>query len=163
MTRACLLLGTAPDLDVAANIVPVDFVSAAVVHISKNPHNWNQVYHLENPSPLHMDDVLAWLATEGFHPRRVSFEEWRADLFRKVAFMENGGWEPYLPLIEEVEEKQIFMPRIDLSNTLSKLEGSGIECPPVDGRLLSTYLNALIAHGLIERSSMQQERPVNQN
>lgn len=155
MTRACLLLGVAPDLDVVANIVPVDFVSAAIVYISKNPDNWNQVYHLENPSPLHMNDLLAWLAEEGFHPRRVAFEEWRAALFRQVAFMENGGWEPYLPLIEEVEERQIFMPRIDLSNTLGKLKGAGIECPPVDGKLLSTYLNAFFERGLIERPKLK--------
>ena len=151
MTRACLLLGAAPDLDVVANIVPVDFVSAAIVQISKDPDNWNQIYHLENPSPLHLDHLLEWLTTEGFHTQRVSFEEWRADLFKKVAFMENGGWEPYLPLIEEVEEKQIFMPRIDLANTLAKLADTGIECAPVDGQLLSTYINAFIARDLIQR------------
>jgi amino acid adenylation domain-containing protein/thioester reductase-like protein len=155
MTRACLLLGTAPDLEAAANIVPVDFVSAAIVHLSMKPENTARVFHLENPSPLHLDELLDWLSTEGFHPRRVPFEEWRADLFRKVAFMENGGWEPYLPLIEEVEEKQIFLPRIDLSRTLAALEGSGITCPPVDGKLLSTYLNAFIAHGLIERAQIK--------
>ncbi|HAX70809.1 MAG TPA: hypothetical protein DCY14_14450 [Anaerolineae bacterium] len=151
MTRACLLLGTAPDLDVVANIVPVDFVSAAIVHLSKQPENWKQVYHLENPSPLHLDPLVEWLNTEGFQPRKVSFEEWRAQLFKAVAHLESGGWEPYLPLIEEVEEKQIFMPRIDLSNTLAKLEGSGIVCPPVDGQLLSTYIQAFITQGLIER------------
>ena len=151
MTRACLLLGAAPNLDVVANIVPVDFVSAAIVQISKDSGNWNQIYHLENPSPLHLDKLLAWLNEEGFPTQRVSFEEWRADLFKKVAFMENGGWEPYLPLIEEVEEKQIFMPRIDLTNTLAKLAGAGVECPPVNGELLSTYINAFIAHDLIQK------------
>jgi len=151
MTRACLLLGTAPDLDVVANIVPVDFVSAAIVNLALRPDRWNQVYHLENPSPLHLDKLLGWLSTEGFDIRRVSFKGWRADLFRKVAFMENGGWEPYLPLIEEVEEKQIFMPRIDLSNTLAALAGTGIECAPVNGKLLSTYINAFVEHGLIEK------------
>jgi len=156
MTRACLLLGTAPDLDVVANIVPVDFVSAATIYISKNPENWNQVYHLENPSPLHLDKLLEWLATEGFHPRRATFEEWRKELFSVVIRIENGGWEPYLPLIEEVEEKQVFMPQIDLSNTLSKLEGSDIVCPPVDGKLLSTYINAFIENGLIERPRLKE-------
>ena len=157
MTRACLLLGAAPDLDVVANVVPVDFVSAAIVQISKSPDNWNQTYHLENPAPLHLDRLLVCLANEGFHTQRVSFEEWRADLFKKVAFMENGGWEPYLPLIEEVEEKQIFMPRIDLSNTLTKLAGTGIECSPVNGQLLSTYINAFIAHDLIQRPEIKTQ------
>ena len=150
MTRACLLLGTAPDLDVVANIVPVDFVSAAIIHLSKQPENWKQVYHLENPSPLHLDPLLECLNAEGFQPRKAPFEEWRSQLFKAVAYMESGGWEPYLPLIEELEEKQIFMPRIDLTNTLAKLEGSGIVCPPVDGQLLNTYIQAFIAHGLVE-------------
>lgn len=151
MTRACLLLGTAPDLDVIANIVPVDFVSAAIVFLSRKPGNWNRVYHLENPNPLHLDRLVDHLNAEGFRTRKVPFEEWRAQLFNAVAHLESGGWEPYLPLIEEVEEKQIFMPRIDLDATLSQLEGSGIECPPVDGQLLSTYIQAFIAQGLIER------------
>ncbi|MCQ3938431.1 MAG: non-ribosomal peptide synthetase [Chloroflexi bacterium] len=155
MTRACLLLGTAPDLDVVANIVPVDFVSAAIVHLSKQPENWNRVYHLENPNPLHLDPLVEWLKTEGFHPRKVPFEEWRQQLFDAVAHLESGGWEPYLPLIEEVEERQIFMPRIDLSSTLAKLAGSGIVCPPVDGKLLSTYIHAFIAQGLIERPEVK--------
>jgi thioester reductase-like protein len=35
MTRACILLGSVPTLDVMVNIVPVDFVSAAIVTLSK--------------------------------------------------------------------------------------------------------------------------------
>jgi thioester reductase-like protein len=149
MTRACLLLGTAPDLDVVANIVPVDFVSASILNLSLNPDNWNMIYHLENPEPMHLDHLLESLAAEGFNPRKVPFEEWRKDLFNAVVHLENGGWESYLPLIEEVEEKQIFMPHIDLSNTLSRLEGSGISCPPVDDKLLSTYIRSFIEQGLI--------------
>ena len=49
MTRACILLGSVPTLDVAVNIVPVDFVSASIVHLSKNPNNLSKVYHLDNP------------------------------------------------------------------------------------------------------------------
>ena len=37
MTRACVLLGSVPNLDVTVNIVPVDFVSAAIIHLSKDP------------------------------------------------------------------------------------------------------------------------------
>ncbi|HSG42927.1 MAG TPA: thioester reductase domain-containing protein, partial [Anaerolineales bacterium] len=155
MTRACLLLGTAPDLDVVANIVPVDFVSASILNLSLNPNNWNMIYHLENPEPMHLDQLLECLETEGFSPRKVSFEEWRKDLFNAVIHIENGGWEAYLPLIEEVEENQIFMPHIDLTNTLSRLNGSGITCPPVDGKLLSTYIKSFIEQGLISRPEIK--------
>jgi len=149
------LLGTAPDLDVVANIVPVDFVSASILNLSLNPENWNIVYHLENPQPMHLNDLLDSLASSGFTPRKVSFEEWRKDLFKAVVHIENGGWEAYLPLIEEVEENQIFMPHIDLSNTLTQLNGNGITCPPVDGKLLSTYIKSFIEQGLIEKPEIK--------
>ena len=98
---------------------------------------------------------MEWLAAEGFNPRVVSFEEWRMELFKTVLHMENGGWEPYLPLIEEVEQKQIFMPQIDLSNTLARLEGSGIHCQPVNAELMSTYFRAFYEHGLIPKPEIK--------
>jgi hypothetical protein len=58
-------------------------------------------------------------------------------------------------LIEEVEENQIFMPRFELGNTLSALEGSGITCPPVDEKLFSTYISAFIEHGLIQKPGIK--------
>ncbi len=122
MTRACVLLGSVPDLDVMVNIVPVDFVSAAIIHLSRNPENLGKIYHLDNPEPIHFSKLADWLANQGFNARKVSFDEWRAELFRQVPHMPSDGWEPYLPLLEEVEEKQVFMPEFDLSNTLCRTE-----------------------------------------
>jgi amino acid adenylation domain-containing protein/thioester reductase-like protein len=151
MTRVCLLLGSIPELDVMVNIVPVDFVSSAIVHLSRNHENLGKVYHLDNPQPLHFSKLIDWLSAQGFQARRVSFDGWREELFRQVGHIPSDGWEPYLPLIEEVEEKQVFMPEFDLSNTLSGLEGSGIHCSPVDGKLLSAYLGYFTPRGFLER------------
>jgi thioester reductase-like protein len=119
MTRACVLLGLIPNLDVMVNIVPVDFVSAAIIHLSKKPENVSRVYHLDNPEPIHFSKLADWLVTLGLQARRVSFDDWRAELFRKIPHLPSDGWEPYLPLIDEVEEKQVFMPEFDLANTLA--------------------------------------------
>jgi thioester reductase-like protein len=59
MTRACLLLDVAPDLDVMINIVPVDFVSAAIMHLSKESENLGKTYHMENPEPLPLKKFLS--------------------------------------------------------------------------------------------------------
>ena len=150
MTRACVQLGSIPDLDVMVNIVPVDYVSAAIIHLSKDPENLSKVYHLDNPEPLHFSKLADWLAAQGFNARKVAFDDWRTELFQQVANMPSDGWEPYLPLIEEVEEKQVFMPKFDLSNTLAGLEGSGIHCHPVDDRLFSAYLKYFIPRGFLE-------------
>ncbi|MFN8433384.1 MAG: amino acid adenylation domain-containing protein [Anaerolineales bacterium] len=148
MTRACILLGSVPTLDVMVNIVPVDFVSAAIVRLSQNPENFSKVYHLDNPEALHFSKLAEWLTEQGFNARKLSFDEWRAELFRQTAYMPSEGWEPYLPLLEEVEEKQVFMPEFDLSNTLTRLKDSGIICHPVNGPLLSRYLKYFTSEGI---------------
>jgi thioester reductase-like protein len=151
MTRACVHLGSVPNLDVTVNIVPVDFVSAAIVHLSRDPENFGRVYHLDNPEPVHFSRLADWLAAQGLHPRTISFDDWRAELFKQLPHMPSGGWEPYLPLIEEVEEKQVFMPEFDLSNTLTGLDGSGIHCHPVNDRLFSAYLKYFLPRGFLEK------------
>jgi thioester reductase-like protein len=144
-----VLLGSVPDLDVMVNIVPVDFVSAAIVHISKDPRNLARIYHLDNPEPLHFSKLADWLTNQGLQPRIVSFDDWRAELFRRIPEMPSDGWEPYLPLLEEVEEKQVFMPEFDLSNTLMRLEGSGIRCHSVDEQLFTAYLKYFLPRGFL--------------
>ncbi|MBN8579020.1 MAG: amino acid adenylation domain-containing protein [Anaerolineae bacterium] len=159
MTRACILLGSVPTLDVMVNIVPVDFVSAAIVNLSQNPENFGKVYHLDNHEALHFSKLAEWMTKQGFNARKLSFDEWRAELFRQTAYMPSDGWEPYLPLLEEVEEKQVFMPEFDLTNTLTRLEGSGIACHPVNGPLLSRYLKYFTADGLPE--GLYKDSPLN--
>ncbi|HLO30244.1 MAG TPA: amino acid adenylation domain-containing protein [Anaerolineales bacterium] len=151
MTRACVLLGSIPNLDVMVNIVPVDFVSASIIHLSQDPENFGRIYHLDNPEPVHFSQLAHWLTSQGLQARSVSFDEWRAELFRQVPHLPPDGWQPYLPLIEEVEEKQVFMPDFDLSNTLQRLDGSGIQCHPVNQQLFSTYLNYFIPRGFLQK------------
>ncbi len=151
MTRACILLGSVPSLDVTVNIVPVDFVSAAIIHLSKNPVNLSKVYHLDNHEPLHFSKLANWMADQGFSARKVSFDEWRMELFKQVNHMSSSGWEPYLPLIEEVEEKQVFMPEFDLTNTLAGLNGTGIVCHPVNSQLFSIYMKYFTPQDFLEK------------
>ncbi|MBN1451246.1 MAG: amino acid adenylation domain-containing protein [Anaerolineales bacterium] len=157
MTRACVLLGSVPNLDVTVNIVPVDFVSGAIIHLSKNPDNFGRIYHLDNPEPVHFSKLTDWLADQGFNVRKVSFDEWRAELFRQIPHMPSDGWEPYLPLLEEVEEKQVFMPEFDLSNTLTGLKDSGILCHPVNNKLFATYLEYFTPQGFLEKPGTKEK------
>lgn len=153
MTRVCVHLGSIPNLDVIVNIVPVDFVSGAIVELSQNPENFGRVYHLDNPEPIHFSKLAGWLEAQDFRARQVSFDEWRAELFRQIPNMPSDGWEPYLPLLEEVSESQVFMPEFDLSNTLTRLNGSGIRCHPVNDQLFTAYLKYFTPRGFPEISA----------
>ena len=143
MARICLLLGQAPDLDVTVDMAPVDYVSAAIVTLSQRPDSAGQIYHLANPAPLPFRSMLAQLSEMGVPIRPVAFEAWRDQLLSLAAAANDSDWRLFLPLIEDVTADQIFMPAIDCSHTVRDLAGSGISCPPVDQRLLRTYLSML--------------------
>lgn len=81
----------------------------------------------------------------------VPFDNWRAELFKRIPEMPSDGWEPYLPLLEEVQERQVFMPEFDLSNTFTRVNGSGIRCHPVNDRLFTAYLNNFLPRGFLEK------------
>ena len=139
------------------NIVPVDFVSAALVQLSKDPKNFGMIFHLQNPTPIHFNRLATWLASQRLQSRTISFDEWRAELLRQIPYMPSAEWAPYLPLLEEVDEGQVFMPNFDLTNTLERLNGSGVHCHPVDEQLFSTYLRYFTPQGSRESSGVNTE------
>jgi thioester reductase-like protein len=44
-------LGFFPDLDVEIPLVPVDYVSGAVVQLASQQNSWGHAFHLVNPHP----------------------------------------------------------------------------------------------------------------
>ena len=140
LARACLMTGAVPDLDVMVDVVPVDYVSGAIVRLSQRPVSLGQSFHLANPEPMPYADLIAWVRSLGLSLEAVPFEEWRRRLFALAGKAEADGAEPFLPLLEEVTAEQVFMPSFDCRHTLDGLEDSGVACPPVGPALLSTYL-----------------------
>jgi amino acid adenylation domain-containing protein/thioester reductase-like protein len=149
LTRLCLALNCVPELDLNADVVPVDYVSGAIVALSRQPESFGKVFHLANPSPLPFPQVVAWLRQRGYPVRQVSFAEWQAELLSLAARFPASVSSPYLPLVEEVSLEQVFMPRFDCANTLAALQGTGLVCPPLDSALLGLYLNRLMQTGIL--------------
>ena len=83
-------------------------------------------------------------------------------------------WNPFLPLLEEVTVGQIYMPAIDCKNTVTALAAAAEEsaeaallCPPVNARLLATYLDYYQQQGFVAGApavsipeSIAQQRPL---
>jgi thioester reductase-like protein len=144
LARASIAIGAVPELDVQIDLVPVNYVSQAIVELSKRPDSIGGTFHLANAEPMAFGDLLAWTNEQGITLEQVPFVEWRQ---RLAALMTAVGGEEvaaFAPLLDEVTADQIFMPAIDCANTLEGLDGSGIECAPVDGRLVRTYFDYLM-------------------
>ncbi len=138
-------MGALPKLDVKVDLVPVNYVSRAIITISQQPGSLNQIFHLANPRPMAYRDLLAWLNGSGNVVKAVSFKVWREKLIDMVSEL---GADAYIHLLEEVVEDQVYMPSVDCSNTLAALRETGVRCPPVDGELLDVYQAFLASLGV---------------
>ncbi len=143
MIMACATLGAVPDLDVDVDIVPVDYVSRALVALVLQKRPAGEIYNLCNPQTMPYRQVVELVRQAGLPLRVLPFDQWRERLMNMAEQFGNENWNPYLPLLDEVSEEQVFMPTFDCRNTMQALAGSDITCPPVGRELLETYLSYL--------------------
>ena len=119
------------------NVVPVDFVVRAAVHLAGDPRARGQTFHLVDPSPMSVARVYEMIAERA--NRRIP----------KLTFPVRAAEAVLrLPLLERVTRPQRAalgyinqLAWFTSANTLELLDGTGIRCPR-----LSTYLNTLIAY-----------------
>lgn len=149
----CIAMGTIPDEDILLNFAPVDYVSRTLVYLSQRPESTGQVFHLVSPQTFHLGQLVGWMAQLGYPLRRVSYDQWRAEL---VAIGEQQPEHPIYPLVPLLVQKVTSaqttddaMLKFECHNTLVGLADSAIACPPTNERLLSVYLSYLERQGLI--------------
>jgi NAD(P)-dependent dehydrogenase (short-subunit alcohol dehydrogenase family) len=124
------------------NIVPVDFVVDAMDHIAHLPNLDGKAFHLTDPEPMRVGEVLNVLchaahaptmsirvnaALLGFIPKSVKKGLMGLTPVRRVtdAIMKDLG------LPSEVMGYVNYPTRFDSRDTINALKGSGISCPPL--------------------------------
>ena len=114
------------------NIVPVDFVAAAMDHIAHVPGLDGRAFHLVNPKPQSTVDVLNTFARIAGAPRlRAAMPRRTLDLALKVPGV-RGNLLPGMGIPEEVIDYADFTAHFDASKAQAALEGSGINVPPLE-------------------------------
>jgi thioester reductase-like protein len=114
------------------NVVPVDYVVAAMDHIAHEPGLDGRAFHLVNPDPQPTVDVLNTFARAAGAPRlTAALPEAAFPLALKVPGVRSQLL-PSLGIPEEVIDYASFTARFDASKTREALAGSGIEIPPLE-------------------------------
>ena len=156
LVKGCIQLGALPQIDTRLDMTPVDYVSRALVYLSRKSGVAGQVYHLANPHPAHWSEVAAWIRDYGYVLESLPYEDWRASLDGPDGPRADNALYPLLPLLSErtssgkalLAEARMPLYRSDL--TLDQLEGNGLACPPLDRALVHTYLDHFVRTGFIE-------------
>jgi NAD(P)-dependent dehydrogenase (short-subunit alcohol dehydrogenase family) len=125
------------------NIVPVDWVAAAIDHIAHEPGLDGQAFHLVNPRPQRAGDVLNTFARAGHAPQMVlRIDKRMTDMLPKGVL----SYAMKLPALKDIRrtlladigipdsviEHMALKPRFDGRDTQRALKGTGIEVPPLE-------------------------------
>jgi NAD(P)-dependent dehydrogenase (short-subunit alcohol dehydrogenase family) len=131
------------------NIVPVDYVAAAVDHIAHQDGLDNQAFHIVDPKPPRSGDVLNAFASSAHAPHAVMRVDKRmTDMLPKGVLSYalkipalqgiKRSFLADLGIPEEALKNAEMKTRFDARDTARALEGSGIELPA-----LNTYADKL--------------------
>jgi thioester reductase-like protein len=123
------------------NIVPVDWVAGALEHIAHEPDLDGRAFHLTDPRPQRVDDLLNELATAAHAPRfAVSIDKRLTDAVPKWPLALAGALPPFkqvrnlalreLGIPKEVLGHMELVPRFDTREAGQALAGSALEQPP---------------------------------
>ena len=146
--KGCIQLGMAPDIDIEVEMTPVDYVAAGLVRISLGASAVGGTYHLVNRNKITFLDLVRALTRHGWAVPVVPVDRWWKALRDSYAVRTNE-LHPVMGVVEEFVVGGEDAIDYDVSRTEEVLAGSGITCPPLDDRLLDTYLKWMVQSGYL--------------
>ncbi|MEA5504348.1 amino acid adenylation domain-containing protein [Halotia wernerae UHCC 0503] len=159
MIKCCIQLGSVPKIDGLVDMTPVDYVSQAIVYLSQQKESIGEVFHLLNPHPIKLEELMGWVRSYGYSLRLVAYNEWRQELITAAKHSPDATLYSLLPLFPEnrsnnqisIEESlaQSRMTQFDCQNTLDKLADTSVVCPAINDELLKNYFSYFTHHGFL--------------
>ncbi|WP_312866545.1 thioester reductase domain-containing protein [Streptomyces boluensis] len=126
------------------HLTPVDYVSAAVVALSKQPDTASGTFHLYNQSHGSFASFIGQLRSYGYELTEADWESWSA---RVRSDSENV----MLPLLEAFEmmatDNAAFYPPVDTSVAEHALRDTDVTCPEMSPELFDRYVRFFVRAG----------------
>ena len=142
--------GVSPDVRNSMDMTPVDYVSAAMVYLSRQQEALGKVFHLLNPHAIQWSTIFDLVAQAGYPTDKLAFNQW------VEAVEENGNPDtnplyPLLPFFHinfarrmlGVSDAHYYA--LGTAQTQKALAASTLRCPPVDKALMDIYLARLVS------------------
>ena len=151
----CVQLGAAPDVEVNLHLTPVDYVAAALIHISFRNECCGHAFNLLNHRLMPLRQMTALMKKAGYPLELLPYGEWcqrltattsEENVLRILSCLFTDQRTAGEDMIARFGVPQA---RFSTANTDRLLEGSGITCPPVDAALLQSYLRYFIKSGYL--------------
>jgi amino acid adenylation domain-containing protein/thioester reductase-like protein len=153
MIKGCILLGKVPDLASEVNLVPVDYVSRAIVTLSFSRRSVGKAFHLVNPHSSPLGEFVEQIRSRGYLLEVVPERQWRAEVVATVLRDHTHPLTPLRAVFDGGDETESDPgetgARFDFQNVLDGLKDTTVSCPPVDAALVDTYFRYFEASGFL--------------
>lgn len=150
VTKVGIEMAAAPIMDMTLDVTPVDYVAAALIHLSRQPEMRGKAFHLLSPKQITEPEFVSWLERYGYHGERTTFAEWCERVVRRAADLSDrtaGALAPFLSGTLPLDRMPAA--HFDQSNVQLGLAGSDISCRPMTEDLLRTYLDYFTESGYL--------------
>ncbi len=164
MIKGCIQLGKWPDINITLHLTPVDYVSQAIVHLSRQPESLGKAFHLLNSHHFLVRQLFDWINSFGYPIQQTPYHQWQTELVNIVKYSHKNALSSLtslfiekVPCEEELTLPEMYVqgkvPHYDCQNTLNGLTDSSIICPPINDKLLGNYFSYFIQNNLLEEPS----------
>ena len=156
--KGWIMLGSAPAMDMPIPMVPVDYVSRALVHLSQQEECLGQTFHLINPTAIPLHDIISCMNQRGFSIIQRPYADWQQQLTTASKATPSDALatlQTFFPdRLQHSQTKQLTEsavahrgPNFDHQSTVQGLAHTTIRCPPTDKALIDRYLTFLDQQG----------------
>ncbi|NEP91384.1 MAG: NAD-dependent epimerase/dehydratase family protein [Okeania sp. SIO2C2] len=140
--------GIAPDLNIEFDLTPVDYVSQAIVYLSRQQESQGKTFNLVNPECLKIGELVNLICSLGYPIELIDYAKWESKMRDVILSSPDNVLSPILPfLTKKISGTQLtyleassFTSKLDCENTMKGLTYTSITCPSADSKLLRTYL-----------------------
>ena len=145
----CLEMKAFPELDMVVNIVPIDYVTRAMLHLSGQFDSIGKAFNLGSPYPLQWNQTVEVCREAGVPLRVEPYVRWRAQLeeqrdnlcYRFRSALPEADPQTGAPTDFLLSNK--YFPALSCQNVLNALAGTSVACPPLDATLLEPFIRRL--------------------
>jgi thioester reductase-like protein len=151
LVKGGIQLGAVPNFgNMILMMTPVDYVSQALVYLSRQSTSAGGIFHLSNPNSISWQDLVNWVNKFGYPIQQLPYAQWRQKLLTSITQHPHANaLQPLLPIFLDVEPDTEPL-WFDCQQALAALEGSSVTCPPIDDALLRTYFSYFIRSGFLD-------------
>lgn len=153
LLKTFIQLRSAPKFDAIWDIAPVDYVSQAIIHLSRQQRTQGKVFHVLNPTQIEMNAMIDLVRSFGYPIEDIPYDKWRTKLVNFIGNSQENALNSLLLIFSEKfseEQLQVLQLRYDCKNTLNGLAGTSISCPQPNAELINTYLSYFIDRGFLQ-------------